>query len=1030
MADDRENKTTKEQSEEGSGQDKAAQGHHVERRKRKEGHSEAPEAVRVEEGPDGEERPDEQEREPIDRGEKAKCPIVGVGASAGGLVALQGLFSGLKANMHAAFVVIQHRSGEHSSVMKSLLEKNTPFEVTDIEDGTEVDPGTIYLAPAGQDVYMADGALQLQEAHRHSSVHLPIDTFLRSLAQDEAEKAICIILSGTGSDGTSGVKEIKGAGGMTMVQDPGQAKYDGMPQSAIDTGMVDFILPVEQMGERLSGYLDHPYVQRRATPDMEHALEEQLRKIFLLIRNETGNDFSHYKRSTIRRRIARRLAVHQIETLRDYIKLLHDDKDEVHNLAREMLITVTNFFRDREAFDALQKTVIEPLVEEKNPDEPIRIWVSGCATGEEAYSIAILVQEAMERAGKHHHVQVFATDLDDDAIGTARRGQYPKSIAADIAPNRLRRFFSEENRHYKVKGSIRDMLVFARHNITKDAPFSCVDLVSCRNLLIYLDGTLQQKLIPLFHYTLAPGGWLFLGESESIGSFSDLFAPADGKYKIFRRKPGDGSYEQPDEVGYSPSHERQREERQIPRGREKLGKLAERVILRDYSLPCVLVDQKFNIVYFSGDVTPYLTYPTGRPTWNLMHLARPELHYKLNALLKRAFHERHTVVEEDVQIRINDRLMAAEITVRPVHEPGIGDNLMLVVFKADPQEPKRERGEAATADVPEDEKDARIRELQQEVQATKEYLQTTIEELETSNEELKSSNEELQSTNEELQSTNEELDTSREELQSTNEELRTVNSEHQEKIEELCQAYNDLNNLLGATEVATIFLDRELCVRRFTPSARRLFRLMDRDIDRPIGDIASSIQQEALESEVQTVLNDLKSIEKEVHAQGQKDGCYRMRISPYRTDENVIDGVVITFEDIDEYKKVIGRLEGTKAFIEAIVETVREPLLVLDGELRVQEANAAFYRDFQVKPEQTVGVLVYDLGNGQWDIPALRELLEKIVPENKKFEDFRMEHEFPKLGRRTMLLNARQTVHEGEATGRILLAIEDVTDRQ
>lgn len=957
--------------------------------------------------------------------ERAPCPVVGVGASAGGLEALQGLFGHVPADLNVAFVVVQHRAADRTSVMKSLMEKHTQLVVIDIEDGMKVKPGTLYLGPADKDVSLLNGVLFLVEPPR-GGLHLPIDSFFRSLAQDEGDRAICIVLSGTGSDGTLGLKEVKAAGGMVIAQEETQAKYDSMPRSAIDTGLVDLVLPVEKMGEQMAQYLRHPFLTKRKAPDVEKDQESQFQKIFVLIRAETSHDFSHYKRNTIQRRIARRLAVHQIDSLDHYVRFLHENPEEIRTLARELLITVTNFFRGRAAFDALKDLVIAPIVQQKTPDSFIRVWIPGSATGEEAYSVAMLLNEEIARSQKHFTVQIFATDIDEDSIETARRGMYPKSIAGDVSPARLKRFFTEENNHYKVKTVIREMLVFAKHNLTKDAPFSKLDLLCCRNVLIYMDSVLQKKLIPMFHYTLNPNGFLFLGESESIGIFSDLFVPLDARHKIFKRKPVNTGYEPETEVGTYPQPQGARKEKgKAKSARQEIDAVAERVILRDYSLPCALISGDYNVVYFNGDVNKYLIQPGGKPTTNILQMARPEIHYRLNLLLKRAFHEKHVAVEKDVQVRVNDHYLDVDITVRPVNEPGIGENLMLVVFRAKQKEEKPGEGEPPVVNLPEGEKDTRIREIEQELQSTREYLQTTIEELETSNEELKSSNEELQSTNEELQSTNEELDTSREELQSTNEELRTVNSEYQQKIDELSKAYDDLNNLLATTEVATLFLDRSLKIRRFTPAARKMFRLIDRDVGRPLEDIVTNLRYENLVADIRTVLDTLARVEKEVQVQGEEEGFYQMRIVPYRTGENVIEGAVVTFVDIAEYKNAVQAYD----FARAVVETVRQPLLVLDQDLKAVEANPAFYRLFRVSPEETTGRLVYDLGDRQWNLPELRTLLEQIIPKNTKFEGFEVAHSFPRIGEKTFLLNARQTTLKGAATGRVLLAFEDVTGR-
>jgi two-component system, chemotaxis family, CheB/CheR fusion protein len=971
------------------------------------------------EAPSSRETPDEEPEPVAAARESLPCPVVGVGASAGGLEALQGLLEHLPTEPPMAFVIVQHRAADRTSVMQSLLERRTTFTVLDIQDGVKVRPKTIYLAPADRDVSILNGRLYLVEPPPHAGVHLPVDSFLRSLARDQAERSICIILSGTGSDGTLGAKEVKAAGGMVMAQKEDQAKYDSMPRSTIETGVVDFILPVEKMGEQLARYIRHPFLKSRRPPDVEKDLEENLQRVFLQIRTVTGHDFSHYKRSTVQRRIARRLAVHQIEDLGQYVKLLQGNPDEVLTLAREMLITVTNFFRDPGAFAAFQERAIRPLVAQRQTDVPIRIWVTACATGEEAYSIAILLKEEMEKVQKHHTVQIFASDLDTESVEFGRRGQYPKSIAADVSPERLKRYFTEESSHYKIRNHIREMLVFSTHNLTKDAPFARVDALSCRNVLIYMDTTLQKKLIPMFHYALNPDGYLFLGESESVGTFTDLFTPLDGKHKIFQRRSVPVPHEPQVNIPHFPRPEKP-DDRGLPsKPIHELSKLAEKLILRDYSQPCVLVNEDYDVVYFSGDTTPYLAQPGGRPTFNILQLARPEVHYRLNSLLKRAFHEKKLVLEKGIQVRIDDQYLDTDIVVRPILEPGARGSLALVVFQGKPRKEAPEGGDEPV-EIPEQKKDARIRELEHDLRSTKEYLQTTVEELQTSNEELKSSIEEMQSSNEELQSTNEELDTSREELQSTNEELRTVNSEHQQKIEELSGSYDDLNNLLAATEMASLFLDEDLRIRRFTPAARKLFRLIDRDIGRPLQDITSSLRYENLAADIQSVTQTFSRIDKEI--QDDNGVWYRMKIVPYRTAANRVEGTVMTLIDID--------LEKSAGFAQAIVETVREPLLILDGGLHVIAANPAFYRQFQVEPRDTLGRNIWDLGGHQWDIPELREFLERIVPQDTKFEDYIVTQSFPRIGTRTMALNARQVVFEGEATGRILLAIEDITDRK
>lgn len=976
--------------------------------------------------PDGSSETIEREDRSEDR--HPSCPVVGVGASAGGLEAIQGLLSHFPDAPDLAIVVIQHRAHDRKSMMASLLARHTRMAIEELSDGAETQPNRIYLGPADKDVSIMNGALYCTEPAQHKGPPLPIDHFFRSLARDQAERAVGIVLSGTGSDGTLGIKEIKASGGMAMVQDPKQAHYDQMPRNAIDTGLIDHVRPVEEMAGELIGYLKHPYMQRPPAQDAEKKFESQLQKVFLTIRQETGHDFSHYKRNTIKRRIARRLAVHQIENIDTYIRYLGDNPSEARTLSKELLITVTGFFRDREAFDSLSENVIRPLIENRPANAPVRVWVPGCATGEEAYSIAILIYEQMRESNKLHDVQVFGTDLDGDAIERARYGRYPKSIAGDLSTERLGQFFSEEDNHYRVKTHIREMLVFAAHNLIREPPFSRLDLISCRNVLIYMNSTLQQKLLPLFQYALHPGGVLFLGESESIGTFADLFEPVDARHRIFRRKKGQADYETGTPGFHFPVQRSQRSDestRATDRRMRDVSGLVEKVILREYSVPCVLIDQVCNVLYFNGDTSPYLAQPGGQPTLNLLHMARPEVHHKLAGLIKRAASERRKVIERNAPVGVDEHHSGTDITIRPIREFESQDGCMLVVFRPRLRDAATTDQDSHLDQRPNQEKDARIEALEQELQSTREYLQTTIEELETSNEELKSANEELQSTNEELQSTNEELDTSREELQSTNEELRSVNTEHQARIAELSKARDDMNNLLGCTEIATLFLDKEMKIRLFTPAARRLFRLIERDIDRPLEDITTVIEYDDFARDLVSVFDTLKRIEKEILVGG--DTWYLMRIVPYRSRDNVIQGVVATFIDITRQKQATLAMQQ-RDFAEAVVHTVRQPLLVLDAELRVMLANRAFYKTFEVAPEDTDGRLVYELGDRQWDIPRLRELLEKIVPQNSGFDGFVIEHDFPRIGRRKMTLNARQTARDKQQTGNILLAFDDVTE--
>jgi len=838
---------------------------------------------------------------------EAGFPIVGIGASAGGLEAIEGFFANTPSGINIAFVIIQHLSPEHKSIMGSLLGKYTQMKVIEASDGMRLLPGCVYLNPPNRDVSTINRRIYLSEPSHPRGMHLPIDSFFRSLAESEGDKAICIILSGTGTDGTLGMKAIKGAGGMAMAQDETQAKYNNMPRSAIDTGLVDFVLPVEKMPGELMKYIKHPYIDGDEKPlTAREKFENYLQKIFILIRSTTGHDFSQYKINTIRRRIERRMAVHQINKISEYVTYLQKSSSEIKMLFKDLLITVTNFFRDTKAFKSLNESVIVPLVNSRANESVIRVWVPGCATGEEAYSIAILFSEAVKHLKKHLAIQIFATDIDSQAIEYARQGLYPDSIAADVSPERLKSFFMKEENAYRVKKQVREMVVFATQNIIKDAPFSKLDLISCRNVLIYMNTSLQKKIMPLFHYTLIPEGYIFLGTSETIGEFSDLFSPVDTKWKIFKRKKSLASsgLERP-ALPLNTSEEPAKEVKKPDATSINIRQLAERMILQEYAPPCVLIDEKFDVQYFNGDTDKYLSMPLGEPSFNLLKIAREEIRYPLSTLLQRCLKEKKPAKQKNVKIVYNGSVIPMDITVKPIMDPIAKNEFMMVLFEkaetlAGPAG-KRKKENAGKVEP-------RVDALEQELQSTKEYLRTTIEELETSNEELKSANEELQSTNEELQSTNEELETSREELQSTNEELETVNNELQNKVEQLSDANNDLNNLLGCTEIATLFLDNDIHVKRFTPGAAEIFKLINSDFGRPISDIVNNLKYDQLVDDAQEVLRNLGRVEKEVQTKEGK--WFLMRILPYRTVENTIDGVVVTFIDITRQKQFEQELGG------------------------------------------------------------------------------------------------------------------------
>ncbi|HKS35629.1 MAG TPA: chemotaxis protein CheB, partial [Verrucomicrobiae bacterium] len=948
--------------------------------------------------------------------------VVGMGASAGGLEAFEQFFKQMPGDRGMAFVIVQHLDPTRTSLMPELLQRLTAMKVVQAKNRTRAQPNCVYLIPPDKDMVIANGALRLIPPVMSHGVHLPIDVFFRSLAEDQRERAIGIILSGNGTDGTLGVKAIKGELGMVMVQDVNSAKYNGMPSSAIDTGLVDYVLTPDKMPAQLVNYV------RRSTTgsgtraaSMVGRAPDALHKIFQILRTQTGHDFSLYKRNTICRRIERRMHVHQIEDASTYLRFLQQNPQEAGALFKELLIGVTNFFRDPEAFKALGRKWLPKLLAAKPRESTVRVWIPGCSTGEEVYSTAIVLRECLDQLKGGYQAQIFGTDIDERAIETARLGIYPGNIAADVSAQRLKRFFFKDGDGYRIRKEIREMVIFAPQNIIKDPPFVKLDLLCCRNLLIYLDPGLQKKLFPLFHYALKPGGLLFLGSSESIGGFQDYFAALDKKWKIYRRKE---TVVTAPALADLPPLAAARTTGNVAAAETKKGgpgalaDLVTRLLLSEYSPASVVVNEKGDILYVHGRTGKYLEPAAGQANLNVVEMAREGLKFELSAAIRKAHSQDKDVRLTGLRVQANGRSQVLNLTVKRLQQPENLRGLLLVVFEeTEPTQPvKATKARRATRGQPRH----RAAELEKELQYTKEHLQTTIEELETSNEELKSTNEELQSTNEELQSTNEELETSKEEMHSLNEELVTVNTELQSKVEQLTQAQGDMKNLLDSTRIATIFLDNNLCVKRFTAEANRVTNLIPSDVGRPIGHIVSNLKHETLLQDVEQVLDTL--VFKEVKVQSRDGRWFLMRIMPYRTIENVIDGVVITFVDIDDFQQQILTVEHahrTRAVAEAlyqfatgVAQTAREPLLVLDAELRVIAASGSFYETFRIDDSAVEGFLIYELNAGAWSIPRLRELLENIIPKNSHFEDFEVEYDFSGLGRKRLLLSARRISYD------------------
>jgi two-component system, chemotaxis family, CheB/CheR fusion protein len=866
-------------------------------------------------------------------------PIVGIGASAGGLAAFEAFFSGMPVDSDPgmAFVLVQHLAPDHKSILTDLIRRYTRMRVFEVEDGITVQPNCAYIIPPKHDMAFLNGKLQLLEPTAPRGQRLTIDFFFNSLAKDQKERAIGIILSGTGSDGTQGIRAIKAENGMVMAQNQDSTEYDGMPRNAIATGLVDYELLPADMPAQLIAYVSHAFgkLEIPTSPQTPNA-ENALRKIFILLRAQTSHDFSMYKPSTVYRRIERRLAVNQIETLDDYVRYLQKMPSEVEALFRDLLIGVTGFFRDPEAFKVLEQQVIPKLFSDRKANMPIRIWVPGCSTGEEAYSIAILLAEWQENNKQRFKIQVFATDIDNQAISSARNGHFPASIADNVSQERLDHFFvAEPGGSFRIQKTIRDMLIFSEQDIIKDPPFSKLDLISCRNLLIYMGGDLQKKIIPLFHYALNPSGFLFLGTSETVGAFTTIYSVVNRKYKLYQRKNiflnnqhGGLNNIMIPMLGIDTKKPFSKNEVDLTITKPNtipLRELTEQALLRHAVPAAVLVTAQGDILYLHGRTGMYLEPAQGESRVNnILKMAREGLRHKLTTALHNAAKKKDVVSCPGLQVKTNGDYSTVNLTILPItipkklsslqinrtiqsHSP---DRLYLVILDAKKTSEHDAKLQVSNNETSisiesgiEPEENALITALREELDAKEEYLQSSNEELETANEELISTNEEIQSVNEELQSTNEELETSKEELQSVNEELSTVNSELQTMVADLSQANNDMNNLLAGTGIATIFVDHKLRIIRFTPTATRIINLILSDIGRPVNHILSNlVDYDQLESDIQSVLENL--IPKEIEVQTGEGLWYTMRILPYRTLENIIMGAVLTFVDISDRKTI------------------------------------------------------------------------------------------------------------------------------
>ncbi len=946
--------------------------------------------------------------------------IVGIGASAGGIESLREFFDEVPADTGLAFVVIQHLNPNQPSQMAALLSRCTDMKVVQAEDGATVTANHVYTIPPGKFISTRAGKLSVVDAMRTGGLRMPIDFFFRALAEDQRDKAIGVLFSGNGSDGTLGIREIHGAAGLVIVQDPKTAQFDSMIEHALATGMVDVALPVREIPGAMLGYVRR-YRAAETNPPDDKVMRDGMASIIDLLASQNKGDFRSYKPPTLQRRIQRRMGVNSITDITEYYRFLSEQPAELTKLSQDMLIGVTSFFRDPEIFAELRDKAIAPLVRNANSAEPLRAWIAGCASGEEAYSIVMLLMEEIARARKSLRLQVFASDIDPGALKSAREGIYPESIGTDIPAERLRRFFVKQDGTYRVDKEVREAVTFASHNVILDPPFFNMDLISCRNLLIYIEPQTQETILRRFAFALKPGGYLFLGKAENPMEQSDKFEPISKNMRIFRRN---SSFAKP--VGGFAPHADAPTAAAASAGRRAINfsDLNQQVLLKHFRASIVLVDEKGEIRHFYGPTHRYLSHASGKASLSLFDMIESRHAPMLRVGLEKAARDKNSVPLQALKFGRDDDTESVNVTIVPVLANDSGTRLFAVIFE-DSVRPVNSgwsavgEGEAAQP-IPVARLEAENRALRTELQASSDAFQIM-------HEELTAANEETMAINEELQSTNEELVTSREEMQSVNEELITTNSQLNEKVEELGKVNDDLANFLDSSEVSTIFLDRKFCVRRFTPSVTKLINLLPLDRDRPISHISNRFIDTDLSAIGDEVLKTLIPTEREILT---TDGRWLiLRCAPYRSLKNIVDGVVFTFTDVTRLKHSEEAMIQARDYAESIIQTTGQALLVLDAELKIISVNRAFYETFHVRPEETENRRIYDLGDSQWNIPKLRELLEEVLPAQSMVENFEVKHDFAHIGPKLMSLNAKGIQLPGaKERQRILLAITDVTD--
>ena len=964
-------------------------------------------------------------------------PIAAIGASAGGLDAFTQLLSNLPNDTGMGFVLIQHLAPEHDSLLSEILRRTTEMPVNQAQEGMRIAPNSVYVIPPNTLMTLEQGILRLEPRRKVRGKYMVIDGFFSSLAADRGENAIAVLLSGNNEDGTVGLGVIKSAGGVTFAQDLASAEFPTMPMIAIASGYVDFVLAPAEIAAELVTISQKANESREAVDEAIARDEidepstaifvnsrETLAHIFTLLLNRMGVDFSHYKQGTIKRRIARRMGLLKLRDLETYREFLQMHPDEVEKLYQDILINVTSFFREPDSFNALQQLVFPTICQNKAIDAPIRIWVAGCSTGEEVYSIAMSLLEFFSDRPVKYPIQIFATDISEIAISKARSGIYSHESLVDISPERLRHFFTQVQDGYQIGKSVRELCVFARQNLTSDPPFSRLDLISCRNMLIYLEPVLQKKVMPIFHYALNPDGFLMLGSSEGIGSAADLFSIADKKNRIYKSKPTSPhlnfNFVKSAYVKESSSLVK----RDQPDPESNLEQLADRVVLSQFAPVGVIVNVDLDILQFRGQTSLYLEPTTGKASLNLLKMARPELMLELRSLLYDVKKQNIPISKDDIQMSS----LLVKINAIPLQNDDAPYFLVLFesrdkpILSTNPTAPPVSKSRKER----QNEVNIEVARLTHELFKTKEYLRSIIDAQESTNQDLKVASEEYLSSNEELQSANEELETAKEEIQATNEELTTINEEIRDRNNQLNFVNNDLQNLLKSVNIPILMLSGDLRIRRFTPMAEQAFNLIAGDIGRPFSDIQTHIGVPNLMDLITEVIDTLIPLEEDV--QNRAGHWDILRIRPYRTTDNVIDGVVISLFDIDILKHNAIELSFSRNYANAIIETLHQPLIVLNADLEVITANHAFYTIFQMSSEQTEHQSLFDLGQGEWDIPKLRSLLNEILTLNIAVQDYEIRQNFAQIGTRTMLLNACP-IEQANQGKMILIAIEDITDR-